>query len=356
MTIILGAASPSKAAFLSDLLISRTGGVVPVELEFPSGRRKRSEPGPKQPVRLQQKMYVLGPRHVVMWAGDVKVAMSIARELLRMVERGEDLILGDAFKAVRLTGKVSEGVAMQLWTQVDDGRSVAQSLNCEYEEEVDARVLYAGSGQWHFVDSIEFRGEREGAYRGALHGVVMPRLAAALCDADLGEMKALNFAYGGGFEIGIMHNGQARKLEYSVRHWDYDGSALLSGPAYRTWYDNHHFFAMSYRPEEKRMSGVIVPDPLDRSAAPTRLVAPTRSSDLTIHIIHLADGSRMRPFYHVGAGGYEFEVILEPDRVGFQEHITDDLREQIKTHATAQVPVKMIRPQDWVNGHPFLDD
>ncbi|MEB3047697.1 hypothetical protein [Rhizobium mulingense] len=282
MTLVAGLSVGGLPAFIGDLLVSWR---LPSSIDLPTQRQAGIFPGENKDYAagLCQKLVIIRPYLMLVWAGRHAEAMRIIRELDAILPT-ESRPLEDAepiFRILNTCGEDTEIIALLI-----RGASIYPfCVRTRGFELDDKRIYLLGSGASDFFeylqDSPELLPSREQA-DGLLSRATMLRFAARGMAMQLGLGTGLESSWGGGFEIAYPTPSGFQKLDRLMfRAWflNDDGGYLTSGRSFFIRYLGKDLLLSCFNPEEKTY---VVKSPIGATITPaeSEVVWPVWTLDL----------------------------------------------------------------------------
>lgn len=189
---------------------------------------------------MSQKAIIINDHLSVAWSGKMAVAQYLIQKVANELKEpytGQGIL--DVIYNSGISKEELESVSFLFFgftnTKRDERLFVQNYLTGHTILNDGAKVFYAGSGTFHFLDSIGFNLKGASGNINAFEASVtsfVTRIAIALYEEITSEITH-NFYYGGGFEL-IVFNPEARRFEktpLTFTFWSHDGDQLeLIGP------------------------------------------------------------------------------------------------------------------------------
>lgn len=257
MTLILSALSSNGhfSAF-ADVLISRLGEHDDLVTGLPS------HPQPSNIVRagltlsgFSQKIVQIDADHSLLWAGSQVAALAFARAYANLIKTGWRGSLGEAFNELEFSEDDLKGVSLISHRPGTAGGLIREYWECKSASVGSDSVIFAGTGQFHFLDSIQPE-EVDGPNPGITSILKWLFRIGTAFFFEVSNQETFDFAYGGWFEALIFADGVIQKCPYLIKRWHIQDDKLLSLPAYGCWYDNHTLYLYQVHPSN---GGNVIP-------------------------------------------------------------------------------------------------
>lgn len=208
MTIIASFQHKGYWLLVGDLLLSGIEGVAPIQL--PTRFHEDQPATPLHLVGLCQKVVCIDDSLAVAWSGHKLVAQHLIRRISRELsppyssEQILRLIYDSGLAKHELDSVSFIFFGAHYNSQTDQIHQFIQDyLTGETILDEDTKVKYAGSGQYHFLECLDFKiWGSEGSvteFESWLAGLIA-RIGYALI-SEIGSEDTHNYSYGGGFEI-----------------------------------------------------------------------------------------------------------------------------------------------------------
>ncbi len=302
MTLIMSYQKQSNLVMLGDLLVSNTDYPQKTPLSVPARFDDRFPVSNLDLSRLEQKIVILNDHLAAAWAGKFIIARSILNELQnKLIEpySGEKILsiidemglLDDEKKSVSFifyAMKINEnGLPNQVIVQdYLAGETIFDAS--------DHKVKYAGSGTFHFFETISFDIKGETGSMNEFERCVatfLSRSALAFFNEVVSD-DAHNFNYGGGFELLAPNPIEQRfeKLPFASAFWQVDGKdgLKLIGPILTNQYTENKELIISrihYKKNEPILTRFVVPHMFGVADNDLRMPTPDFDPFWVIHYI-----------------------------------------------------------------------
>jgi hypothetical protein len=227
MTIIASFQHKVYWLLVGDLLISGIEGINSVQL--PTRYHKDQPATPSHFVGLSQKVVCVDDNLAVAWAGSKIVAQHLIRRIANELSPpySSDEILRLIYDSGLLEKELNS--VSFIFFGVDHDKQTGEVhqfiqdyLTGETILDKDTKVKYAGSGQYHFLESLQYRMKGyEGAITEFEHWIALliSRIGIALFTEIISD-ETHNFSYGGGFEIACLDSRKKMaKLPITFVFW-----------------------------------------------------------------------------------------------------------------------------------------
>ena len=183
---------------------------------------------------MQQKLIVLTDWIAAAWAGDTVAAsfiLKLIREHAGEINHGQQVL--DLIAESGLSEEELNSVSFIFYIYRDDGAVEVQDyLVKEHCATPTHKFKFAGSGDWHYFETIAFEQSGINCAPDQLTAdicAIMGRAAIAFHEEVLTETPH-NFRYGGGFEV-LTPEKKMVKIPYSCAYWGFKGDEIqLTGP------------------------------------------------------------------------------------------------------------------------------
>lgn len=243
MTLITGYLKrPANLALAGDLMISTRGGGKGKNTALPALFDQPTRPFPSSFGGLLQKIVRLDTNFYAAWAGSVLVARSIlstVKEEVKNIRSGEDvlqLIYNSGFSKSELES-VSFIFVSAKFDHSKNLNLFLQDYLCGMTELLDGtKVRYAGTGTYHFFDSISWTDEwinpehladsNNESYSGELFFNGVFARAALSYFSEWKGWANYDFAYGGAFEFVRLNRFGLEKIPYNILFWSRSGQEV----------------------------------------------------------------------------------------------------------------------------------
>ncbi len=207
--------------------------------------------------QLSQKVVIINDHLAVAWAGSKIVAKYLIERIAAELSKpysGKQIL--ELIHSSELLEEEIKSVSFIFFGLTDDGFPnainifVQDYLTGETILDHQEKFKYAGSGTYHFFDSIGFNFTEAigpiNEFEMAVSSIV-GRLAIALYEEVVSDITH-NYYYGGGFEL-LFFNGNERrfaKLPITFVFWQYDSESVsLAGPIISQEYDTNGFLFLN---------------------------------------------------------------------------------------------------------------
>lgn len=239
MTIIVSYQQKNYIFLVGDLLLS--GLEHEDQIQLPTRFNSNQPVPPRHLTGLCQKLVCVNDNLAVAWAGSKIVAQHLIRRIANELsapfssEEILSLIYGSGLSDSEL-----DSVSFIFYGAYRDEKTgdihqfVQDYLTGETIIDKSSKVKYSGSGQFHFLECMDFqiRGSTGTVteYEGCI-AWLMSRMALALFKEMISEDTHI-FSYGGGFEIVCLDpTARIAKIPTTFVFWRFDGTTLeLVGP------------------------------------------------------------------------------------------------------------------------------
>jgi hypothetical protein len=300
MTLIASFQRHPEGIFtVSDVMLSVDRPRPKLSIDFPLRRQDflrpsdgfRSAETNTSPVGMAQKMVILDPNGMALWAGSRAVAYAIFKDLAGAYALGQRPSLEEVIQSSGVLRREADQVAIIAF--LDHGDSIVQQvLHTERLERSFGSIVYAGTGSYPGILDIE-----EGALGGGLADLrkgYLNRLMMTLFGELITQDNA-DFSFGGWFELGQSGvGGTFSKIPYTVKLWLVDKDQVFNGPALVSGYVEHDLivFYLNQNAPAARLP-YLVPDFLRRSGRTSwHGESPDQEHALEFHVIHFNDLKR----------------------------------------------------------------
>lgn len=207
--------------------------------------------------QLSQKVVIINDHLAVAWAGSMVVAKYLIQRIATELPKpysGNHIL--DLIYSSELLEEELKSVSFIFFGLTDD--SLPNTINFFVQDYLTGETIlddnekfkYAGSGTYHFFDSIGFNFTKAiGAineFEMAVSSIV-GRLSIALYEEVMSDITH-NYYYGGGFELLYFDRNDMRftKLPMTFVFWQYDSQSVsLSGPIISQEYDADGFLFLN---------------------------------------------------------------------------------------------------------------
>ncbi len=227
MTLIASYQRRNEIVMIGDLLLTSNVDLTSSK-EIPTRFDGWNTPESRYITNLTQKIVHISDRICVAWAGSYLVARHILQCIALVSDSfktGDDIL--DFIRRMSISSHEKESVSFIFYIIDADGDNyrltVQDYMTSQTEFGIDHKIKYAGSGAFHFLETVSFNLVGTYGRMSSYQETVvtwLSRAAIVFLEEVLSETPHY-YRYGGGFEILMpwVPTGKFRKIPYSTFFW-----------------------------------------------------------------------------------------------------------------------------------------